>query len=351
MALHFDFSPDQRMLADSLRRVLADGKGTTLPEIAVALARQGVFEVMLGEDHGGLGLGLTDALVLSIEIGRAGVDFPASETMLAVPLVARLRPDVLADALEGRAIVTMAASGQAKAARERDHWRLSGEVWAPFARETRLVAVPVGEGRATVIDLTARGVTVEEAVAFDPAGPMASVRFDLTYTADAIVADPLSMKAAVLACGEMTGAAEVCLERGVQHLRERVQFDKPLGANQVLRHAVADDWLRVQGMQAACEYAAAAFDLAQEDAAHAASVAKAYCSQAGRKVAESTIHIHGGMGFTWDAGLHLPLRRIMRLAASYGTAGEHFDSIARDLVAANTERKERPCSSKNFASM
>jgi alkylation response protein AidB-like acyl-CoA dehydrogenase len=318
MALHFDFSPDQRMLADSLRRVLADRKRETLPEIAVALARQGVFEVMLGEDHGGLGLGLTDALVLSIEIGRAGADFPASETMLAVPLVARLRPDVLADALEGRAIVTMAASGQAKAAREREHWRLSGEVWAPFARETRLVAVPVGEGRATVIDLTARGVTVEEAVAFDPAGPMASVRFDLTCTA---------------------------------HLRERVQFDKPLGANQVLRHAVADDWLRVQGMQAACEYAAAAFDLAQEDAAHAASVAKAYCSQAGRKVAESTIHIHGGMGFTWDAGLHLPLRRIMRLAASYGTAGEHFDSIARDLVAANTERKERPCSSKNFASM
>jgi alkylation response protein AidB-like acyl-CoA dehydrogenase len=351
MALHFDLSSDQRMLAESLRRLLGGGAENTVPEIAAALSRHGMFGVMLAEDCGGLGLGLTEALALSFEIGRAGLAFPAAETMLALPLLARLRPDALSDALAGRQIVTLAVSGQAKVVRERGRTRLSGEVVAPFATLARFVAVAAGEGRATVIDLSERGVSVEASAPFDPAGPLGRVRFDVLPGGEAVVADRLPEKAAILACGEMTGAAEFCLERSVQHLRERMQFGKPLGANQVLRHTAADDWLRVQGMQAACEYAAAACDAEPDSAAHAASVAKVYCSQAARKVVENAIHIHGGMGFTWDAGLHLPLRRVLRLAASHGTAREHLDSLAGDLFAAKAWKDDLTCSSNNIASM
>jgi alkylation response protein AidB-like acyl-CoA dehydrogenase len=338
MALHFDFSADQRMLADSLRRWLGDTVALPLEETALALAGQGVFGVMLPEDAGGLGLGLTDALALAIEVGRAGLGYPAVETMLALPLLARLQPDKTPDALAGRQIVTLATSGATKTSRERGRLRLSGEVVAPFARRARWLALSVGDNTATVIDLAGRSIRIEALPDFDPAAPLGRVSFDLTVGADSIVTDDLATKAAILACGEMTGAAELCLERSVQHLRERVQFGKPLGANQVLRHAVADDWLRVQGMQAACEYAAAAHDAGLGNAGYAASIAKVHCSQAARKVAESAIHIHGGMGFTWDAGLHLPLRRILRLAASYGTAAEHLDSLADDLFAAKADR-------------
>jgi alkylation response protein AidB-like acyl-CoA dehydrogenase len=342
MALHFDFSADQRMLSESLRRVLADKAGSGLAETAASLARHGMFGVMLDEDRGGLGLGLTEALALAIESGRAGLVYPAAETMLALPLLARLRPDAVSDALAGRQIVTLAMSGRAKVVRDRARLRVSGDVVAPFAMAARFVAVAVGEGKATVVELSDSGVA---------GGPLGRVRFDILADSDSAVTDPLALNAAILACGEMTGAAEACLERTVRHLRERVQFGRPLGANQVLRHAVADDWLRVQGMQAACEYAAAAHDVESGLAAHAASVAKIYCSKAAREVAESAIHIHGGMGFTWDAGLHLPLRRILRLAAAHGTATAHLDALATELFSHKFQKDDRTCNSNNIASM
>jgi alkylation response protein AidB-like acyl-CoA dehydrogenase len=351
MALHFDFSADQRMLSESLRRVLADKAGSGLAETAASLARHGMFGVMLDEDRGGLGLGLTEALALAIESGRAGLMYPAAETMLALPLLARLRPDAVSDVLAGRQIVTLAMSGRAKVVRDRARLRVSGDVVAPFAMPARFVAVAVGEGKATVVDLSDSGVAVEPLVPFDAGGPLGRVRFDILADSDSAVTDPLALNAAILACGEMTGAAEACLERTVRHLRERVQFGRPLGANQVLRHAVADDWLRVQGMQAACEYAAAAHDVESGLAAHAASVAKIYCSKAAREVAESAIHIHGGMGFTWDAGLHLPLRRILRLAAAHGTATAHLDALATELFSHKFQKDDRTCNSNNIASM
>ena len=77
-----------------------------------------------------------------------------------------------------------------------------------------------------------------------------------------IVVHELALMLTVLAAGELTGAAEYCLDASIRYLKERVQFGKPIGANQSLRHLVADDWVRAQGMRAACEYAAAAFDAA-----------------------------------------------------------------------------------------
>lgn len=351
MALHFDFSDDQRMLAESLNRLLAGAAVGGFADIAAALSRHGMFGTMLDEDRGGLGLGLTDALALSIEIGRAGPAFPAVETMVAVPLVARMRPELLSDILAGRQIATLAAFGEANVAAERGPVRVSGEVLAPFAEKARLVVATAGEGRAVVIDLASPGVAIDAVASIDPAAPLARVRFDIVAESGAVVADDLALKAAILACGEMTGAAASCLSRSVAHLQDRVQFGKPLAANQVLRHAAADDWLRVQGMQAASEYAAAAYDCDPGNAVHAASVAKAYCSQSARKVAESAIHIHGGMGFTWDAGLHWPLRRIMRLGASYGGATSHLDFLADGLFAATSEKGKPACNSSNFASM
>jgi alkylation response protein AidB-like acyl-CoA dehydrogenase len=145
----------------------------------------------------------------------------------------------------------------------------------------------------------------------------------------------------VLACGELTGAAEHCLELTLRHLKERAQFGKPIGANQSLRHRAADDWMRVQGMQAASEYAAACFDAAQgapdalAEFERATHIAKAHCSAAARKVAEHAVQIHGGIGFTWDFGLHVPLRRILRLASAHGDSAHHLDALADRLLNGN----------------
>jgi alkylation response protein AidB-like acyl-CoA dehydrogenase len=91
-------------------------------------------------------------------------------------------------------------------------------------------------------------------------------------------------------------------------------------------------------MQAAGEYAAAAFDAAPDaraDFERAAHIAKAHCSAAARKVAEHAVQIHGGIGFTWDFGLHVPLRRILRLASAHGDVAHHHDALADTLLNGN----------------
>jgi alkylation response protein AidB-like acyl-CoA dehydrogenase len=347
MGLHFDLSSEQRMLATSTRGLLARLPKAGSGAFGTALAEHGVFGLMAPEAAGGLGLGLVDALAVATETGRAQTPFPVIETIAAASLVSRVRPDAALEVLNGAAIATCATGGEAESDGPNDSARLRGTLFAAFADRARWLAVPVKHaGRndpgpwATIIDLTGPGVSIASAPALDLTYPMFRVELDADAAPPAILEHELQSMLAVLAAAELTGAAEHCLDATVRYLKERVQFGKPIGANQALRHVVADDWVRVQGMRAASEYAAAAFDashgargngLPPQAFRHAAHVAKAYCSSAAREVAEHAIHLHGGIGFTWEFGLHVPLRRILRLASSLGTAADHLDALAAEM--------------------
>lgn len=355
MGLHFDFSSEQRLLADSLRGVLAreqqaigGAADSAIPDLGRRLGEHGVFGVMTSAKSGGLGLGLTEALVLSIETGRAQTHFPAIETIVAARLLGLTRPAAAERILSGEQIATCASASDAVVMFTGSGSLLRGHATVPFAGHARWLALPVRKDGnepgpwAAVVDLASPGITVSHAPEFDLTYPMFRVMLDTPIEPAEVIAHDLVPILAVLACGELTGAVEHCLELTLRHLKERVQFGKPIGANQSLRHLAADDWMRVQGMQAASEYAAASFDaahdardgtpfdlLAFERAAH---VAKAYCSAAARDVAEHAVQMHGGIGFTWDFGLHVPLRRVLRLAISCGGVADHHDAIADILL-------------------
>jgi alkylation response protein AidB-like acyl-CoA dehydrogenase len=299
---------------------------------------------MAPEAAGGLGLGLTDALAVATETGRAQTPFPVIETIAAASLLSRARPDALAEILNGAALATCATGGAATIGAGKAP-RLRGTVTVPFADRARWLAVPVNRQDrndpgpwAAIVDLEAPGVAISPAPALDLTYPLFRVELDAAIEGGDVIEHELQPMLAVLAAAELTGAAEHCLDLTVKYLKERVQFGKTIGTNQALRHTAADDWVRVQGMRAVSEYAAAAFDAAQSGSGtpqafrHAAHVAKAYCSQAAREVAEHAIHLHGGIGFTWEFGLHVPLRRILRLASSFGTAADHCDALAADLL-------------------
>jgi alkylation response protein AidB-like acyl-CoA dehydrogenase len=354
MGLHFDFTPEQRMLADSVRGLLSRGLTTggagkvEVSDTGKRLAEHGVFGVMSAQVPSGLGLGLTEALAVSLETGRAQASFPVIETIVAARALAANRPVIAEQVLTGELIATCATSADAELVPAGNGTQLRGHALVPFGGLARWLLLPVRRADSnepgpwmTAIDLTAYGISVSHASDFDLTYPMFRVDFETAVDPVDIALDRISSLLTVLACGELTGAAEHCLDLSLRHLKERVQFGKPIGVNQSLRHRAADDWICVQGMQAAGEYAAAAFDAAQDapdalaDFERAAHIAKAHCSAAARKVAEHTVQIHGGIGFTWDFGLHVPLRRILRLASAHGDVAHHHDALADTLLNGN----------------
>jgi alkylation response protein AidB-like acyl-CoA dehydrogenase len=129
----------------------------------------------------------------------------------------------------------------------------------------------------------------------------------------------------------MLGGAERVLELSVEYAKQRVQFDRPIGSFQAVKHRAADMLLQVESLRSAVYYAAWAVERGHPDASLAASMAKAYASDAYRDVAASGIQIHGGIGFTWEADLHLYFKRAKASEVAFGDAVWHRERVARIL--------------------
>jgi len=135
-------------------------------------------------------------------------------------------------------------------------------------------------------------------------------------------------RACVGLAAEMLGGAERVLELSVDYAKQRVQFDRPIGSFQAVKHRAADMLLEVESLRSAVYYAAWALERDHPDASLAASMAKAYASDAYRKVAASGIQIHGGIGFTWEADLHLYFKRAKASEVAFGDASHHRERMA-----------------------
>jgi alkylation response protein AidB-like acyl-CoA dehydrogenase len=124
------------------------------------------------------------------------------------------------------------------------------------------------------------------------------------------------------------------LDAAVDYAKTRVQFGQAIGAFQAIKHRCADMAVAVEAGKSAAYYA---FWAAAEDApdrARAASMAKAYCGDVSRQVCNETIQVHGGMGFTWELGLHRFLRRSKVIEHAFGDAAWHNERILAATLAA-----------------
>jgi alkylation response protein AidB-like acyl-CoA dehydrogenase len=348
--MRFDFSEEQRMLADSVRRALQALPITSVPpagttddvepsfEVAgKALTELGLFGLLVPEGQGGLGLGVTEATAVAMETGRAAVPFPVIESIAAMGIAARARPDICVAVLAGTAVLTAPNHGRLEASsgsRPSIHGRLS----LPFAERARYLVAPVKSGsgsRTLLTELTGdRGVRTD---GIDLTYPMSRLELSRAISANELVTERMDRVLGILATAELVGAAAHCLERTIAYMKERQQFGKVIGSFQALKHIAADCQVSLEGMKASVEYAAALHDRAVRsgdlngddgEAETAFRTAKAFCSEAGLKLAEQCIQLHGGIAFTWEYGLHLHFRRITRLANAHGTAYEHRDVLA-----------------------
>jgi alkylation response protein AidB-like acyl-CoA dehydrogenase len=237
-------------------------------------------------------------------------------------------PDLPATTLEGQAL-----SGEKVAIEQLD---LSDQLVVSAAVE--------GEPALVMISADDLGLATEPRPSFDPVLPMFAARLEEARPL-AVVAEPaltrLTTAGSLLAAAEAIGAAQRILDDARGYAAERRQFGRTIGSFQALRHILADMYVRAESGWSAVLYAAAAFDEGADEAAQAASVAKAYVSRGAREVAHGAMQVFGGIAFTAEHQAHRFLRRIVVRERQFGDAAHHERALGRALAQASRGRAAR----------
>jgi alkylation response protein AidB-like acyl-CoA dehydrogenase len=138
-------------------------------------------------------------------------------------------------------------------------------------------------------------------------------------------------EAKVLTAALLVGIAVETTERAVAYARERVQFDKPIGSFQAVKHMCADMLVRAELARASVDAAAVMLDDSDAEPARAVAGAKLLAAEAALSNAKASIQVHGGMGFTWEVDAHLYLKRAAVLASHFGGIDRQAEIIATRL--------------------
>jgi len=375
--MNFGFSEEQDLLRATARDFLADCAPMTRVRDAMSGDEQAALEIWrrmvdLGwpglafpEGVGGAGMSMIELCVVLEELGRSLAPVPFLPTVLAGMAILEAGDEAqqqhwLPRICDGRLTGTLAITEERgsdesgdlnlHARRDADGWRISGrKLFVPDAANADLLVVVAKTDAADAADglalfavpRSSDGVEIEAMASMDLLRPLHSVSFDgVVLPADALLggdADAGSTIARVLDRGrvmisaEMIGGAEKCLESAVAYAKERVQFGKPIGVNQAIKHKCADMLLEVESAKSITYYAAWAASEANDDAAITAAMAKAYVSDAYRHASAENIQIHGGVGFTWEYDCHLFFKRAKSDEAWLGDARLQRERVAQML--------------------
>jgi alkylation response protein AidB-like acyl-CoA dehydrogenase len=366
--VYFDLTDEQQAIRSTAKDFLAARyRSERIRELAESeagfersdwdeMAELGWPGLALPEEWGGQGLGIVDLAVLFEEMGYALAPSPLlSNTVVGLALSLcgsddqrerYLRP--LA-AGERRGVPALWDAGSPatpgdftlEGASEGDDLVLDGEkVLVPDAASADFFLVSTADGRRHVVDAGADGVTVVAEPSIDLTRRLSSVRLDgvRVAAADQLPADGADYNAVfhrvcVALAAESTGIAQRTMEMSVAYAKDRKQFDRPIGSYQAVSHRCAQMLLETENSRSAVYGAAWAADSAPESLPLAASTAKAYASDAGWRVPDAAIQVHGGIGFTWEHDLHFFLKRGKQNAAMFGDSRWHRDRVAEAVLA------------------
>ncbi|MBC9727225.1 acyl-CoA dehydrogenase family protein [Streptomyces sp. TRM68367] len=314
----------------SLWKALADGMG--------------LAGLLVPEERGGQGATHREAAVVLEELGRAVAPVPyltsavvATEALLAC----EAEEGLLADLASARRIGALAvalnvAPGSAYKVVRHEGGALHGELTGiADAAVADVLLVPADDGGLyAVVTSDAAAVTVTPQVSLDLTRPVATVTLDAApglLLGDAEPAVRRALRAgAGLLVSEQLGVADWALTETVRYLKDRKQFNRPVGGFQALKHRLAQLWLEVVNLRAAARNAADALATGEygDEGAVAVAVAQAYAAPVAVHAAEEALQLHGGIGMTWEHPVHLCLKRAKADSIAYGTAGAHRAALA-----------------------
>jgi len=266
----------------------------------------GAAALVIPEELGGAGGELADAAVVLRELGRVLVPSPLLGTTLAeLALLAAADPD--ADTLEGL------AQGRSIGALVLDaDYVVNGDVAD--------VVVAATDGRLS----RCTRFSAQSVATMDPTRRLARVRAE---QAEDIGADPgIADFAAILLAAEQIGAAERCLELTVEYTKNRVQFGRPIGSFQALKHRMADLYVAVSAARAVVS------DACDDPTPTNAATARLAASEALCAVAAEGIQLHGGIAITWEHDMHLYFKRAHGSAQLFGSPREMLRQLESEVL-------------------
>ena len=374
--MDFGFNQEQELLRNTARKFLenectsefvrarmAEPAGVT-DAFWTKLAEQGWTGLVYPEEFGGTGLGFVDLTVLMEEMGRAVMPGPFFSTLLGGLTILEA-----GSAAQKKEWLTKIAAGEAKAALAftEPNARWDAAAVAVTAREaggkftlsgTKLfvldahvadVIVVVARTRESkrpeeglslfLVPKGTRGLSVKLLPTMDQTRKLCEVKLeDVVVGAEALMGPrdggwtPLARvldRATVALCAEMCGGAQRVLDMTTEYAKIRIAFGKPIGSYQGVKHRAADMLVESENAKSLTYYAAWAVDENVPEAPLAASMAKAYASDAFRKIAGAGIQLHGGIGFTWEHDLHLYFKRAKSSEFTFGDASYHRERVAQ----------------------
>lgn len=377
--MNFGFTEDQEALREATRKFLDNECPTTFvrkmmaddtahsTELWKKVAQLGWLGIMVPEDFGGAGGSFLDLVVILEETGKSLLPGPFFATALLGTTAllaggsAGQKSALLPKIVEGTHIVTLAlaeksgrydAAGVTLAAKAKgSDFTLSGEkMFVPDAHvaDQMIVAARTGQGSNAedgitlfLVDAKAPGVTITQLKTVDMTRRQCHVVFQDVAIASAQVLGEVGKGWSVLRrvldqamaglAAEMVGTGQKALDLAVSYAKERVQFGKPIGSFQAVKHKCVDMMVQVENARSLTYYAAWTVDENTPEARQAVPMAKAYCSDMCKTVTSEAIQVHGGIGFTWEHDMHLFYRRGLASEAAFGSAPTHREVVAQTL--------------------
>jgi alkylation response protein AidB-like acyl-CoA dehydrogenase len=366
----FTITAEQEELRTSVRRFLEDTSPETEvrrlmgspegydPAVWTQMAAQlGLQGIAVPEQHGGAGSGHAELAVVFEEMGAALLPSPFFATVgLAANVLLQCGDDaaigeLLPGIAAGETIATVAlveAGGRwdgsdvaLRAERGGDGWTLQGSklfVLDGTIASLVLVVARTDAGLSVFAVDGDTGLTRSPLPTMDQTRKQARLDFDATparLLGEEGAAWPRLERAldhaAVALAAEAVGGAQRCLDMSVEYAKTRMQFARPIGSFQAIKHKCASMFVDIESARSAMAYAAWAADASPDELPTAAPMAKAYCTETFSTASAENIQIHGGIGFTWEHPAHLYFKRARSSELLLGDPYFHRELLARRL--------------------
>jgi alkylation response protein AidB-like acyl-CoA dehydrogenase len=302
---------------DALRAAWDSGSGR-VPGLWKRLADLGVLGLLVPERLGGGGAGAVELVVAMDGLGRQAVPEPVVPAVVGAVLLARAgRPDLAAEVASGGLVVGL---------------QLPGSDLVLDAQPADLLLVAAG-GKAYAVP--AAEATVSAQPALDPAYRVGVVTWTpaaATELPGADLQDAYEL-AALATAAELLGLAGGILERTARYAGERVQFGRPIGAFQAVKHQLADVYVAAEFARPVLLAAAWTLDHDPAHGPRAVSHAFCACAAAAARAADVGLQVHGAIGYTFEHELHMWLKRVWSRTPLWGGPVSHLRRV-RDSLAA-----------------
>ena len=369
--MNFAFSEEQEELRRTVRAFLEDKSPSaevrrlmeTTEGYDPALWEQmgsqlGLQGLAIPEEYGGSGYSYVELIVVLEEMGRALLAAPYFSTVaLAANAILHsgddaAKKELLGGIASGETIATLAMTEDngrwdaegitATATKAGDGYTIDGHKMFVLDGHTAnliIVAAKTGDSISLfTVAGDADGLTRTPLATMDQTRKQARLEFSGTPAkllgtegeGWPVLSRVLDLAAVALAA-EQVGGAQRCLDMSVEYAKERVQFGRPIGSFQAIKHKCADMLLEVESAKSAAYYAGWAAAELNDELPTVASLAKAYCSDAYFHAAAENIQIHGGIGFTWEHDAHLYFKRAKSSQLLLGDPTYHRELLAQRI--------------------